>query len=222
MPLNTQDGKPGDTMKNTIMLSCWTVLTDTFAHSRSAPPIPGSRASCGRHFSSCLLSERRRGSAQSPGGVKPGLRAAFCAACLFLPGLLAAQDFTLDWFAVAAGGGESSGGDFELSATVGQPDAGDMDGGDFALSGGFWSIVTVVETPVDISLTLSLAGGSVIISWPESGSAGVALEETVVLMNSSGNTAWTTVNVTPQASNGTKSLRLPLTAGNHFYRLHKP
>ena len=32
-----------------------------------------------------------------------------------IPGLLNAQDFQLDWYAVAAGGGESSGGDFELS-----------------------------------------------------------------------------------------------------------
>lgn len=38
------------------------------------------------------------------------------------------------------GGGviQSTGGDFELSATIGQPDAGAMIGGDFELTGGFW------------------------------------------------------------------------------------
>ena len=38
------------------------------------------------------------------------------------------------------GGGEmhSTGGDFELSGTIGQPDAGVMTGDDFELSGGFW------------------------------------------------------------------------------------
>jgi len=38
------------------------------------------------------------------------------------------------------GGGvmQSSGGDFELSGTIGQPDAGVMTGGAFDLSGGFW------------------------------------------------------------------------------------
>lgn len=38
------------------------------------------------------------------------------------------------------GGGEmrSTGGDFELSATIGQPDAGVMEGGGFELKGGFW------------------------------------------------------------------------------------
>ena len=149
-------------------------------------------------------------------------RAVFCAACLFIPGLIDAQDFDLDWFAVAAGGGESSGGDFELSATIGQPDAGDTLGGDFALTGGFWSIVTVVETPAAISLNVRLADGNVIISWLESESAGFALEETAALAIATGDTFWTKVTVTPEASGGTKSVRLSLTAGNHFYRLHKP
>jgi len=38
------------------------------------------------------------------------------------------------------GGGvmQSGGGDFELSGTIGQPDAGVMTGGAFDLSGGFW------------------------------------------------------------------------------------
>ena len=38
------------------------------------------------------------------------------------------------------GGGvmRSTGGSFELSGTIGQPDAGVMEGGGFTLSGGFW------------------------------------------------------------------------------------
>lgn len=32
----------------------------------------------------------------------------------------------------------STGGDFELSGTIGQPDAGVLAGGDLKLSGGFW------------------------------------------------------------------------------------
>ena len=52
-----------------------------------------------------------------------------------------AQDYAVDWRTVD-GGGEMwcTGGDFELSGTVGQPDAGAvMTGGDFELAGGFWS-----------------------------------------------------------------------------------
>lgn len=38
------------------------------------------------------------------------------------------------------GGGymSSSGGEFELAGTIGQPDAGVLKGGDFTLAGGFW------------------------------------------------------------------------------------
>lgn len=43
------------------------------------------------------------------------------------------------------GGGamQIAGGEFELSATIGQPDAGVLTGGEFALTGGFWSSVEV-------------------------------------------------------------------------------
>ncbi len=50
------------------------------------------------------------------------------------------DDFEIDWW-TADGGGDmwGAGGDFELSGTIGQPDAGGvMTGGDFELTGGFW------------------------------------------------------------------------------------
>ncbi len=52
----------------------------------------------------------------------------------------AAGGFDLTWFTVDGGGGTSSGGDFVLSGTIGQPDAGDLAGGDFVLRGGFWQL----------------------------------------------------------------------------------
>ena len=54
-----------------------------------------------------------------------------------------AQDFTIDWYTVD-GGGEmfTAGGDFELSGTIGQPDASTtaMTGGEFEITGGFWPV----------------------------------------------------------------------------------
>ena len=49
------------------------------------------------------------------------------------------QDFDLSRYTID-GGGEmhSTGGDFELSGTIGQPDAGVLTGGGFQLTGGFW------------------------------------------------------------------------------------
>lgn len=53
------------------------------------------------------------------------------------------DDFDLDWYTIDAGGEMwTSGGDFELSGTIGQADASAMvmTGGDFELAGGFWVI----------------------------------------------------------------------------------
>ena len=52
-----------------------------------------------------------------------------------------AQSFDLSWYTVDGGGATfSTGGDFELGGTIGQPDAGAMSGGDFRLVGGFWAV----------------------------------------------------------------------------------
>jgi hypothetical protein len=52
-----------------------------------------------------------------------------------------AQDFDLSWHTVDGGGAiHSTGGNFELSGTIGQPDTGAdvLTGGEFELTGGFW------------------------------------------------------------------------------------
>ena len=48
-------------------------------------------------------------------------------------------DYVLSWSTIDGGGGESVGGSYVITGTIGQPDAGEMMmGGNFALSGGFW------------------------------------------------------------------------------------
>jgi len=47
--------------------------------------------------------------------------------------------YDLTWNTVDGGGAAfSSGGDYTLGGTIGQPDAGTMSGGDYTLTGGFW------------------------------------------------------------------------------------
>ena len=47
--------------------------------------------------------------------------------------------YDLSWNTVDDGGGTSTGGSYEISGTIGQPDAGGpMTGGNFSLTGGFW------------------------------------------------------------------------------------
>jgi hypothetical protein len=66
----------------------------------------------------------------------------FIAALLLLGGPLGAAasqvDYALDWWTLDGGGGASAGGDFDLTGSIGQPEAGYMQGGDFSLQGGFW------------------------------------------------------------------------------------
>ena len=58
---------------------------------------------------------------------------------LSLASLAMADEFAISRQTIDAGGVMfSTGSDFELSGTIGQPDAGILSGGDFELSGGFW------------------------------------------------------------------------------------
>lgn len=48
--------------------------------------------------------------------------------------------FDIPWYTIDSGGAIlTSGGEFEISGTIGQPDAGEpMTGGEFTINGGFW------------------------------------------------------------------------------------
>ena len=55
-----------------------------------------------------------------------------------LTGSTSAQDYEITWSTIDCGGGTSTGDDFALSGTIGQPDVGAIAGGDYKLFGGFW------------------------------------------------------------------------------------
>ncbi len=66
--------------------------------------------------------------------------------CLILSVCSYAQtgdDYILTWSTIDGGGGVSSGGQYIIRGTIGQPDAGVMAGGDYELAGGFWSEIPV-------------------------------------------------------------------------------
>jgi len=50
----------------------------------------------------------------------------------------ASGQYELSWYTIDGGGGRSSGGDFTLTGTIGQPDAAYSKGGNYELLGGFW------------------------------------------------------------------------------------
>jgi hypothetical protein len=78
------------------------------------------------------------------------------------------QQYSVDWYKIAAGGGASTGGVFSVSGTVGQPDAGGaMAGGNYSLTGGFWSLYAVQALGAPF-LTITYANNQAIVSWPSS------------------------------------------------------
>jgi hypothetical protein len=86
-----------------------------------------------------------------------------------IPALGFAQSYSIDWYKIAGGGGTSTGGTYQVSGTIGQPDAsGAMTGGSYSLTGGFWSLISVVQTPGAPLLTITYSGNQAIVSWSPS------------------------------------------------------
>ena len=120
----------------------------------------------------------------------------------------------MDWFRISGGGGTSTGGVYAVSGTIGQPDAGGpMTGGNYSLTGGFWSLISVVPTPGAPSLAISHSGSGVMVYWQNL--PGWNLQQNTSLTTPAG---WT-ASSGAIATNGTNYLNLPSPAGLLFFRL---
>lgn len=139
------------------------------------------------------------------------------AASLLLAPALEAQNYSVDWYKIAGGGGTSTGAVYAVSGTIGQADAGSMSGGNYSVVGGFWSIVASVPLPGSPLLAIQLtATNTVQVSWP-SPSTGFILEQ-----NSDLNTSnWVTAPQTPVDDGTTKSIIVNPPAGTAFFRLKR-
>ncbi len=134
---------------------------------------------------------------------------------LSVSGTHAQTDFSIDWSAIDAGGGTSTGGVYSVSGTIGQPDAsGAVAGGNYSLSGGFWSLYAV-QTPGAPVLSIQLTStNTAIVYWP-SPSADFNLEVNTNLAT----TNWVT-NSQSVTDNGTiRYILVSPPTGNRFYRL---
>ena len=129
-----------------------------------------------------------------------------------------AQTYSIDWYKIAGGGGTSTNGVYSVSGTIGQPDdSAAMTGGNYSLTGGFWNLITTVQTPGAPLLTITGSGASVIVSWP-SPATGWKLQQNTSDLNSAD---WRDVTDTIQDDGTTKTLTVNPPTGNRFYRLFK-
>ena len=136
---------------------------------------------------------------------------------LMVPVAGLAQQYSIDWYKVAGGGGTSTGGTYAVSGTIGQHDAGGpMTGGNYSLTGGFWALISVLQTPGAPALYISESGNTVTVYWQNV--SGWNLQQNNNLAVPAGwsvNSSWTTAN-------GTNYLNITPPAGNLFFRLQHP
>lgn len=127
---------------------------------------------------------------------------------------LQAQSYSIDWSKIAGGGGSSSNGQYIVSGTIGQHDAGGpMTGGNYSLTGGFWALVSVVQTPGAPTLHISHSSNTVTIYWQDV--SGWSLQQNNNIAVPAGWSASSGVT----KSNGTNYLSFTSPAGNLFFRL---
>jgi hypothetical protein len=132
--------------------------------------------------------------------------------------LTALAQYSIDWYKVAGGGGQSTNGQYAVSGTVGQHDAGGpLSGGNFSLTGGFWALYAL-QTPGAPQLNIVLTPtNTAMVSWP-SPSTGYALQQNTNLNG----TNWVTPSETVNDNGVIKFIIVNPPTGNRFYRLLHP
>jgi hypothetical protein len=146
-------------------------------------------------------------------GVSPAL--VVCSFVLLLAQTGNAQNYNIDWYTVAGGGDTSTGGVYAVSGTIGQHDAGGpMTGGNYSLAGGFWALISAIQTPGLPPLVITHSGQNVIVSWPDTGSYTLQQNATLAVP-----TGWAASGYTITTANGTNSITITLPTGNLFFRL---
>ncbi|MGO8839216.1 MAG: hypothetical protein ACLQAH_09025 [Limisphaerales bacterium] len=136
---------------------------------------------------------------------------------LLVPTISFAQSYSIGWYKVSGGGGTSSGGTYQISGTIGQHDSGGpMTGGNYSLTGGFWALISVIQTPGAPTLYISHSGNTVTVSWLTV--SGWNLQQNNNLAAPAG---WTdSSGVTTEY--GISFLNITSPTGSLFFRLIKP
>jgi len=123
--------------------------------------------------------------------------------------------YSIDWFTVDGGGGTTSDGVYEITGTIGQPDAGSVIAGNYVIEGGFWSDLEAVPEPGPPGLTIErVSPSSVLVFWPAP-SNGFVLQQNTNLTT----TNWVAVTNPPVEVSGEKQVTVSPLVGNRYYRL---
>ena len=126
--------------------------------------------------------------------------------------LTASAQYSIDWYKVAGGGGTSTGGTYQVSGTIGQPDASaaPMTGGNYSLTGGFWALYAVQTPGAHCSPSLIRAAPRPWSAWPLSVTGWTLQTNNNLATGTWGKYLGSVVN---------NSAAVPSKVGNLFFRL---
>jgi hypothetical protein len=138
--------------------------------------------------------------------------------CLLAAAAPAFGQYEIRWYTIDAGGGASTGAVYSITGTIGQPDAGVMHGAGYGLTGGFWSQISVLQTPGAPTLTITLTrSNTVFVAWP-SPELGWELQQS----SSPDSLNWIEPPETIGDNGSTRFIIVNPPAENRFYRLIGP
>ena len=92
-----------------------------------------------------------------------------------------------------------------------------MNGGNYSVTGGFWALIQVVQTPSAPTLYISGSGSNVTVYWQDV--SGWSLIQSGNLTTPNG--SWS-ASSSPTLSNGTNYLNMANPSGNLFFCLKNP
>ena len=128
-----------------------------------------------------------------------------------------AQQYSIDWYKIAGGGGTSTGGVYSVSGTIGQHDAGVAhDRRQLFPDRRILGAISVVQTPGAPTLYIAGSGNTVTVYWQAV--SGWSLQQNSILTTPAGWSASSGVTT----SNGTNYLNITPPTGNLFFRLSSP
>ena len=92
-----------------------------------------------------------------------------------------------------------------------------MSGGNYSLTGGFWSLIAVVQTAGLPNLTITQNGNTVTVSWPNTVSCTLQQNDNLAVPS-----GWVPTVYQINPANGTNSITITSPTGNLFFRLQQP
>ncbi len=141
----------------------------------------------------------------------------FAVVLLALMPFAQAQPYSVDWYKIAAGGSTSTGATYQVTSTIGQPEAGSaMSGGQFSVTGGFWSLLAVVQTAGLPNLAIAHSGNSVTVWWPNTVTYTLQTNNNIAAAS-----GWIAYGGTVNTNGVTNSVTISPPRGNLFFRLSK-